>query len=84
MHFGDRAVTPIESIPDIFFTKQSAFVVHPDNAIGTINRLYPDGDFNYGVTGIPYMEGGAELCHTGSWHFGVSPILSTKMKPLLW
>ena len=25
----------------------------PDNAIGTINRLYPDGDFNYGVTGIP-------------------------------
>jgi ABC-type glycerol-3-phosphate transport system substrate-binding protein len=73
MHFGDRAVTPIESIPDIFFTKQSAFVIHPDNAIGTINRLYPDGDFNYGVTGIPYMEGGAQLCHTGSWHFGVSP-----------
>ena len=73
MHFGDRAVTPIESIPDIFFTKQSAFVIHPDDAIGTINRLYPDGDFNYGVTGIPYMEGGAELCHTGSWHYGVSP-----------
>ncbi len=73
MHFGDRAVTPIEPIPDIFFTKQSAFVIHPDNAIGTINRLYPDGDFNYGVTGIPYMEGGAQLCHTGSWHFGVSP-----------
>lgn len=73
MHFGDRAVTPIESIPDIFFTKQSAFIVHPDNAIGTINRLYPDGDFNYGVTGIPYMENGDELCHTGSWHFGVSP-----------
>ncbi|MCA9994117.1 MAG: extracellular solute-binding protein [Anaerolineales bacterium] len=73
MHFGEKAVTPIESIPDIFFTKQSAFVVHPDNAIGTINRLYPDGDFNYGVTGIPYMEGGTELCHTGSWHYGVSP-----------
>lgn len=73
MHMGDRAVTPIESIPDIFFTKQSAFVVHPDNAIGTINRLYPDGDFNYGVTGIPYMEGGAQICHTGSWHYGVSP-----------
>ena len=73
MHFGDRAVTPIESIPDIFFTRQSAFVIHPDNAIGTINRLYPDGDFNYGVTGIPYMEGGDQLCHTGSWHFGISP-----------
>lgn len=73
MHFGDRAVTPIESIPDIFFTRQSAFVIHPDNAIGTINRLYPDGDFNFGVTGIPYMEGGDQLCHTGSWHYGVSP-----------
>ena len=73
MHFGDRAVTPIESIPEIFFTRQSAFVIHPDNAIGTINRLYPDGDFNYAVTGIPYMEGGAQICHTGSWHFGVSP-----------
>ena len=73
MHFGDRAVTPIESIPDIFFTRQSAFVIHPDNAIGTINRLYPDGDFNYGITGIPYMEGGDQLCHTGSWHFGISP-----------
>ena len=73
MHFGDRAVTPIEAIPDIFFTRQSGFVIHPDNAIGTINRLYPDGDFNWGVTGIPYMEGGDQLCHTGSWHFGVSP-----------
>ncbi|MFT5194176.1 MAG: fructooligosaccharide transport system substrate-binding protein [Cellvibrionaceae bacterium] len=73
MHFGDRAVTPIESIPEIFFTRQSAFVIHPDNAIGTINRLYPDGDFNYGITGIPYMEGGDQLCHTGSWHFGISP-----------
>ena len=73
MHMGDRAVTPIESIPDIFFTRQSAFVIHPDNAIGTINRQYPDGDFNFGVTGIPYMEGGDQLCHTGSWHYGVSP-----------
>ncbi len=73
MHFGDRAVTPIESIPEIFQTKQSAFVIYPDNIIGNINRLYPDGDFNLGVTGIPYMEGGAQLCHTGSWHYGVSP-----------
>ena len=73
MHFGDRAVTPIEAITDIFETRQAAFVVHPDNIFGTINRLYPDGDFNLGITGIPYMEGGAQLCHTGSWHYGVSP-----------
>lgn len=72
-HIGDRAVTPVEPIPDIFVGNQAAFMVSPDNRIGQINRLYPDGDFNYGVTGIPYFEDGAQLCHTGSWHFGVSP-----------
>jgi fructooligosaccharide transport system substrate-binding protein len=72
-HVGDRAVSPREPINEIFFNKQAAFYVSPDNAIGTINRLYPDGDFNYGVTGIPYYADGAQLCHTGSWHVGVSP-----------
>jgi fructooligosaccharide transport system substrate-binding protein len=72
-HIGDRAVSPAEPIPDIFFGEQAAFYVSPDNAIGTIQRIHPDGDFNYGVTGIPYFEEGSQLCHTGSWHFGVSP-----------
>lgn len=72
-HQGDEPVTPVEPIPDIFVSKRSAFMVSPDNRIGQINRLYPDGDFNYGVTGIPYFEGGTQLCHTGSWHLGVSP-----------
>jgi ABC-type glycerol-3-phosphate transport system substrate-binding protein len=72
-HQGDRAVTPQEPIDNIFFSKGAAFYVSPDNAVGTINRLYPDGDFNYGVTGIPYYADGAQVCHTGSWHFGVSP-----------
>ncbi|MBA2596579.1 MAG: extracellular solute-binding protein [Chloroflexia bacterium] len=72
-HQGDRAVTPQEPIDNIFFSKGAAFYVSPDNAVGTIDRLYPDGDFNYGVTGIPYYADGAQVCHTGSWHFGVSP-----------
>jgi len=72
-HQGDRAVTPQEPIDNIWFSKGAAFYVSPDNAVGTINRLYPDGDFNYGVTGIPYYADGAQVCHTGSWHFGVSP-----------
>jgi fructooligosaccharide transport system substrate-binding protein len=72
-HIGDRAVTPREAINNIFFDKGAAFYVSPDNAIGTINRLYPEGDFNYGVTGIPYYADGAQVCHTGSWHVGVSP-----------
>ena len=72
-HIGDRAVSQREPVDQIYFTKGAAFYVSPDNAIGTINRLYPDGDFNYGVTGIPYYEDGAQVCHTGSWHVGVSP-----------
>jgi len=72
-HQGDRAVTPKEPINNIFFSKGAAFYVSPDNAVGTIDRLYPDGDFHYGVTGIPYYADGTQVCHTGSWHFGVSP-----------
>ena len=72
-HIGDRAVSQREPVDQIFFNKGAAFYVSPDNAVGTINRLYPDGDFNYGVTGIPYYEDGAQVCHTGSWHVGVSP-----------
>lgn len=72
-HVGDRAVSPVEPIPDIFEGNQAAFHISPDNRIGSINRLYPDGGFNWGVTGIPYYADGAQLCHTGSWHFGVTP-----------
>ncbi|KPK02132.1 MAG: hypothetical protein AMJ56_21245 [Anaerolineae bacterium SG8_19] len=72
-HIGDRAVSPVESIPQPFVNGQHAFMITPDNRIGEINRLYPDGGFNWGVTGIPYYADGAQLCHTGSWHFGVSP-----------
>jgi fructooligosaccharide transport system substrate-binding protein len=70
---GDQPISPQEAINNIFFNKQSAFYISPDNAIGTINRLYPDGSFKYGVTGIPYFKDGAQLCHTDSWHFGISP-----------
>ena len=72
-HIGDRAVSPVEPIPDIFVSNLAAFQVTPDNRIGQINRLYPDGGFNWGVTGIPYFADGDQLCHTGSWHFGVTP-----------
>ena len=83
MHFGDRAVTPIESIPDIWYTEQSAFYVSPDIAIGFMSTTYEDMLDNFGVTGIPYMEGGGQLCHTGSWHFGVSPNTGTSRRSSL-
>ncbi|MFZ5916687.1 MAG: extracellular solute-binding protein [Chloroflexota bacterium] len=63
-------VTPVEALPQPFSSKQHAFMVTPDNRIGEINRLYPDGSFRYGVTGIPYFK--TQLCHTGSWHWGIS------------
>lgn len=72
-HQGDTAVTPAEPINEIWFNKQAAFYISPDNAIGRVNSLYPNGELKYGVTGIPYYKDGAQVCHTGSWHFGVSP-----------
>jgi fructooligosaccharide transport system substrate-binding protein len=70
---GDTPISQREPVREIFFNKGAAFYISPDNAIGTINRVHPDGSFRYGVTGIPYMEGGSQLCHTDSWHFGISP-----------
>lgn len=70
---GDNPVSPQEPIQNIFFDKKAAFYISPDNAIGTIKRQYPNGDFKFGVTGIPYFKGGAQICHTDSWHFGISP-----------
>ena len=70
---GETPISQKEHVRDIFFNKGAAFYISPDNAVGTINRLYPDGSFKYGVTGIPYMAGGSQVCHTDSWHFGISP-----------
>ena len=63
-------VTPVEPIPNIFQSKKAAFVVYTDNLIGELNNQYPDGNFQLGLTGIPYFE--TQLCHTGSWHYGIS------------
>jgi fructooligosaccharide transport system substrate-binding protein len=62
----------VEPIPDEFFLDRAAFNVSPDNTIGTIPTAAPDPEnFDYGITGIPYFE--TQLCHTGSFHWGVSP-----------
>ena len=66
-----QKVTPVESIPEIFESRISAFMVTPDNRIGALNRIHGEGNFNWGVTGIPYFK--TQVCHTGSWHYGISP-----------
>jgi len=64
-------VSPIEAIPNIWFEKKCVFYISPDNALGTYKQLYPNGDFEIGVTPIPYFKEGTQVCHTDSWHFGV-------------
>jgi ABC-type glycerol-3-phosphate transport system substrate-binding protein len=64
-------VTPVEAIPEIFESRKAAFMVTPDNRIGVLNRIHGEGNFNWGVTGIPYFK--TQVCHTGSWHYGISP-----------
>src|SRR2546425_11398585 len=61
----------MEPIPQIFETKKSAFMATPNTRTGKLNRLYGEGKFPWGVTGIPYFK--TQLCHTGSWHYGISP-----------
>jgi ABC-type glycerol-3-phosphate transport system substrate-binding protein len=70
---GDQPVAQKEPVQNIWFNKGAAFYISPDNAVGTYNQLYPNGDFKYGVTGIPYFKDGTQVCHTDSWHFGISP-----------
>ena len=53
---GDQPVSQKQPVQNIWFSKQAAFYISPDNAIGTYNQLYPNGDFNYGVTGIHSLE----------------------------
>ena len=57
--------------PNVWFDKKAVFYVSPDNALGTYKRLYPNGDFEVGVTPLPYFKDGSQVCHTDSWHFGV-------------
>jgi len=66
-----QKVTPVEPIPEIFESRLAAFMVTPDNRIGALNRIYGEGSFNWGVTGIPYFK--TPVCHTGSWHYGIAP-----------
>ena len=70
MHLKNK-VSPVEAIPEIFESRQSAFMITPDNRIGALNRIHGEDGFNWGVTGIPYFQ--TPVCHTGSWHYGISP-----------
>lgn len=69
--YQKHKVSPVEMPPNVWFDKKAVFYVSPDNALGTYKRLYPNGDFEVGVTPLPYFKGGSQVCHTDSWHFGV-------------
>jgi ABC-type glycerol-3-phosphate transport system substrate-binding protein len=69
--YQKHKISPVEAIPDAWFNSKAAFYVSPDNAIGTYNRINPSGGFEYSVTGLPYFQGGSQICHTDSWHFAL-------------
>jgi ABC-type glycerol-3-phosphate transport system substrate-binding protein len=67
--YAKEKVSAVEGIADAWVNQRAAFYVSPDNAIGTSKRL--NATFKYGATGIPYFKGGAQLCHTDSWHYAL-------------
>jgi ABC-type glycerol-3-phosphate transport system substrate-binding protein len=72
--YQKHKVSPNEAIPDIWFNGKAAFYIGPDNTIGIYNRITENGTkngFEYSVTGIPYFQGGTQICHTDSWHWAL-------------
>jgi fructooligosaccharide transport system substrate-binding protein len=69
--YWKHKVSAVEGIPDAWWNQRAVFYVSPDNAIGTYNRLHPQGSFKYSVTGIPYFKGGTQICHSDSWHYAL-------------
>jgi ABC-type glycerol-3-phosphate transport system substrate-binding protein len=67
--YQKHQVSAVEGIPDAWVNQRAAFFISPDNALGTYKRL--NASFQYGVTGIPYFQGGTQVCHTDSWHYGL-------------
>lgn len=68
-----KMVSPVQPIPNIFNTGKAVFTIGPDSVIGAIQNEFPNGGFNFGVTGIPRFADGTHMTQTGSWHWGVSP-----------
>ena len=67
--YSKHKVSAVEGIPDAWFNGRAAFFVSPDNAMGTYKRL--GTTFKFGVTGLPYFQGGSQVCHTDSWHYAL-------------
>jgi ABC-type glycerol-3-phosphate transport system substrate-binding protein len=76
--YQKHKISPVEAIPDAWFNSKAAFYISPDNAIATYNRINPSGGFEYSVTGIPYFQGGAQICHTDSWHYALGAYSQNK------
>ncbi|MGE3912357.1 MAG: sugar ABC transporter substrate-binding protein [Chloroflexota bacterium] len=67
--YQKHKVSAVEGIPDAWVNQRAAFFISPDNAMGTYKRL--NATFQMGVTGIPYFQGGTQVCHTDSWHYAL-------------
>src|SRR5687768_10775405 len=67
--YQKHKVSAVEGIPNAWHIERAAFFVAPDWVITTYNQL--GAKFKYGVTGIPYFQGGSQICHTDSWHYAL-------------
>ena len=67
--YQKHKVSAIEATADAWVNQKVAFYVAPDNAMGTYKRL--NASFKYGASGIPYFQGGTQICHTDSWHYAL-------------
>lgn len=65
---GAPPVASKDAIQNAFLAGNTATVFFPDNIIGIRDAQFPD--VNIDVTGHPFFT--TPLCHTGSWHYGVS------------
>ncbi|TAK26017.1 MAG: extracellular solute-binding protein [Chloroflexota bacterium] len=76
--YQKHKVSAVEGIPNAWWEGRAAFYISPDNAMGTYTRL--GKTFKYGVTGIPYFQGGTQICHTDSWHYALGANSQNKME----
>jgi fructooligosaccharide transport system substrate-binding protein len=67
--YTEHNVATAEPVPNSFLAQSAAFYISPARVVGVRNDQFPDMP-EIRATNAPYFN--TPLCHTGSWHYGVS------------
>lgn len=65
----EHNVATAEPVPNSFLAQSAAFYISPARVVGVRNDQFPDMP-EIRATNTPYFV--TPLCHTGSWHYGIS------------